>query len=172
MKQIKDSKRPGEWTLALSHGTVECKDIDVSRRFYRDFLGLETVRRGDMAIWFRCGGGWMVASVGTGEKQESLPIEARWCLDMASAEDVTNAHAYAHRLKDEFHIQEILPIEEKKGRRMFCLKDLDGNWWEIGFHPGRLYDAVFESASQTLPAAGDLTAAVVTTGRTSQGKTP
>lgn len=152
MEQNAALKGPGEWTLALSHGTIECKDIDASRRFYRDFLGLETVRRGDMAIWFRCGGGWMVASVGTGEKQESLPIDSRWCLDMASAEEVTKAHTSARRLKDDFQIQEILPIQEVHGRRMFCLKDLDGNWWEIGFHPGRLYDSIFEGASHAAPA--------------------
>jgi hypothetical protein len=73
--------RPGAWTLALSHGTLECKEIEPTRRFYSEFLGLETLRRGDLAIWFRCGGGWMVASVCTSEKQVSLPIESRWCLD-------------------------------------------------------------------------------------------
>ncbi len=136
----------GSWTLALSHGTLECKEIEPTRRFYSEFLGLETVRRGDMAIWFRCGGGWMVASVCTGEKQVSLPIESRWCLDMASAGEVDAAHAEAEHLAGEYGIQEVLPVTQEGDYRSFCLRDLDGNWWEIGHRPGRLYDHIFGSA--------------------------
>ncbi len=137
----------GDWTLALSHGTLECRDLAASRRFYCEFLGLDTVRRGNMAIWFRCGGSWMVASVCTGEKQQSLPIDSRWCLDMASPEEVDAAHAAAARLADAYGIREILPVEAVGTRRSFCLRDLDGNWWEICHRPTRLYDDIFAAAA-------------------------
>jgi catechol 2,3-dioxygenase-like lactoylglutathione lyase family enzyme len=138
--------RPGAWTLALSHSTLECKEIEPTRRFYSEFLGLETLRRGDLAIWFRCGGGWMVASVCTSEKQVSLPIESRWCLDMASPAEVNEAHEEALQLADEYGIQEVLPVTQEGGYRAFSLRDLDGNWWEIGHRPGRLYDHIFGNA--------------------------
>ena len=70
--------RGGDWTLSLSHGTLEVRDITASRRFYSEFLGLETVQRGNVAIWIRCGGGWMVACVCTGDKAQPLPIDIRW----------------------------------------------------------------------------------------------
>jgi catechol 2,3-dioxygenase-like lactoylglutathione lyase family enzyme len=146
MSETQIMPAPGAWTLALSHGTMECREIEPTRRFYRDFLGLETLRRGDMAIWFRCGGGWIVASVRTGERQVALPIESRFCLDMATPEEVDAAHGAAVRLKDEFAIKEVLPIEVDGPRRSFCLRDLDGNWWEICYRPGRLFDDVFACA--------------------------
>ena len=140
---MQTSTAPGDWTLSLSHGTIECRELDPSRRFYRDFLGLETVKRGDMAIWFRCGGGWMVASVCTGEKQVALPIESRWCLDMTTADEVDAAHEAATRLADSYGITEVRPVEVAGDRRSFCLRDLDDNWWEVAYRPGRLYDEVF-----------------------------
>jgi catechol 2,3-dioxygenase-like lactoylglutathione lyase family enzyme len=136
----------GAWALALSHGTLECRDLAASRRFYSEFLGLDTVRRGEMAIWFRCGGSWMVASVGTGEKQESLPIDSRWCLDMATADEVDAAHEAATGLAAEYGIMEILPLQAEGAERSFCLRDLDGNWWEICHRKDRLYDGVFGDA--------------------------
>lgn len=142
-----DAAKAGAWTVALSHGTLECRDLDATRRFYAEFLGLETVRRGEIALWFRCGGSWMVASVCTGEKQEALPIESRWCLDMASADEVDAAHDAATRLAPTYGIQDVLPVERDGARRSFCLRDLDGNWWEICYRAERLYDDVFGDAA-------------------------
>lgn len=131
------------WTLSLSHGTLECRDIVKSRRFYSDFLGLETVQRGDVAVWVRCGGGWMVACVCTGDQAKPLPIEVRWCLDMRTSDEVDAARAAAVRYKDEYGIKDVLPVEGGRDGRSFCLQDLDGNWWEIAHRPGRLYDQAF-----------------------------
>jgi hypothetical protein len=62
---------------------------------------------------------------------------------MASPADVDQAHEAALRLGDEYGIQEVLPVKQEGGYRAFCLRDLDGNWWEIGHRPGRLYDHIF-----------------------------
>jgi hypothetical protein len=137
-----------DWTLSLSHGTLEMRELAPSRRFYAEFLGLETVQRGDVAVWVRCGGGWMVACVCTGERAQALPIDVRWCLDMATSEEVDAAHAAALEKQAEFNIREIRPIEEDEVGRSFCLQDLDGNWWEIGYRPGRLFDSIFAAAGK------------------------
>ena len=135
---------PAHWSLALSHGTMECRELPKSRRFYTEFLGLETIQRGDVAVWVRCGGGWVVASVCTGDKAQALPINVRWCLDMATADEVDQAHAAALSLRDDYGIQEVHAVKPGAlGGTSFCLQDLDGNWWEIAHRPGRLYDSVF-----------------------------
>ncbi len=136
----------GAATVALSHGTLEVKELAPTRRFYDEFLGLETVLRGDMAIWIRCGGGWMVACVKTGDTMLELPPAVRWCLDMGTAEEVTEAHAAAHRLQGDYGIRQVQPIARDGDETSFLLEDLDGNWWEICHRPGRLFDAVFGSA--------------------------
>lgn len=134
------------WTLSLSHGTIECRDLDATQRFYHEFLGLETVLRGRMAVWFRCGGGWMVACVCTGERQHALPIDSRWCLDMTHDEDVDSAHRAATEFAKSYGIREIRPIEQVGNRRAFFLRDLDDNWWEICHRPGHLFDDLFDGA--------------------------
>lgn len=132
------------WTMALSHGTLEVRDIDKSRRFYSEFLGLETVKRGTLALWVRCGGGWMVACICMGERAKALPISSRWCLDMKTEEDVDAAYEAAQELKDEYGIKEIMPIARTSANSNFCLQDTDGNWWEITYRSERLYDRSFE----------------------------
>lgn len=142
------STTPGraDWTIALSHGTLEMRDLQKARRFYHEFLGLETVNRNNMAIWVRCCGGWTVACVCTGERMKPLTIDSRWCLDLHTAEEVEAAHKAAHDLKDEYDIQEILPIEKDGDQISFRLADMDRNWWEICYRPGRLFDPAFEKA--------------------------
>lgn len=137
----------GSLTLSLSHGTLETRDLVAARRFYNEFLGLETVQRGEMAIWLRCGGGWMVAAVMTGDTMLPLPPEVRWCLDMATAVEVEEAHAAALRLQDDYGMQEIRPVTHDGDQTGFLLRDMDSNWWEICHRPGRLFDGVFGSAA-------------------------
>ncbi len=137
----------GSLTLSLSHGTLETRDLVAARRFYNEFLGLETVQRGEMAIWLRCGGGWMVAAVKTGDSMLPLPPSVRWCLDMATAAEVEEAHAAALRLKDEYGMQEVQDVMRDGSQTGFLLRDMDSNWWEICHRPGRLFDEVFGSAA-------------------------
>ncbi len=117
--------------LFLSHGTLETRDVAAARRFYDAFLGLDTVRRNEQAVWIRAGGTWMIACVATGEAMLPQTIENRWCLELASPSAVHAAHAAAHRRREEFAIREIGEIEEQDGRPAFRLRDLDGNWWEL-----------------------------------------
>ena len=142
---VSSTEAVAPWTLALSHGTLETRNIAKARRFYNDFLGLETVQRGDIAVWFRCGGGWMVAGVKTGDAMLTLPSDVRWCLDMATSEEVDAAHEAALRLADEYGIQEVRPIATEGNQKSFQLADMDGNWWEICYRPERLFDSIFDA---------------------------
>ncbi|MGE3936427.1 MAG: VOC family protein, partial [Rhodospirillaceae bacterium] len=47
-------------TTILSHGTLECRDLAASRKFYEEFLGLETVFHGKRTMLIRKGGYWGV----------------------------------------------------------------------------------------------------------------
>ena len=135
--------RRAPWTLSLSHGTLETRDLAGARRFYNEFLGLETVQRGEMAVWLRCGGGWMVACVKTGDSMLPLPLDVRWCLDMETADQVRDAYDAAVRLQGEYGMKEVRPVTQDGDQTGFLIRDLDSNWWEICHRPGRLFDSVF-----------------------------
>src|SRR5262249_49469771 len=40
----------------ISHGTLGSKDLEASRRFYEEFLGLEVVRTSNVSLMVRLGG--------------------------------------------------------------------------------------------------------------------
>ncbi len=47
----------------LSHGTLESKDLDFTRRFYEEFMGFEVIRPAKIALWIRLGGNNIYAVV-------------------------------------------------------------------------------------------------------------
>src|SRR5580658_983295 len=56
----------------LSHGTLESKDLDFTRRFYEEFMGFEVVRPAKISLWCRLGGQhiYVVVQVMEGRKSE------------------------------------------------------------------------------------------------------
>jgi nitrite reductase/ring-hydroxylating ferredoxin subunit/catechol 2,3-dioxygenase-like lactoylglutathione lyase family enzyme len=130
-------------TIDFSHGTVECRDLDATRRFYREFLGLRCVRMEKMAQYVWLGGEWILACIAVGDAKMPRGIENRFTLQMGSADEVDAAHAAATRQREAWKIQDIRPIEHIGPERSFCLQDLDSNWWEISHRSKRPHDELF-----------------------------
>ena len=53
----------------LSHGTLESKDLDQTRRFYEECLGIEVVRTSPVSLMIRLGGDNTIAVVHSKRKQ-------------------------------------------------------------------------------------------------------
>jgi catechol 2,3-dioxygenase-like lactoylglutathione lyase family enzyme len=128
--------------LRLSHGTLMCKNLTASRRFYEEFLGLEVVRHARPAMMLRLNTGMYVVCVCIGERVPNQHVLTHWGLNVGSREEVDRAHAEAHRLKDTYGIQKIQSVRERHGAYGFYMQDLDNNWWEIQHEP-RAIDAFF-----------------------------
>ncbi|HJW42084.1 MAG TPA: hypothetical protein VJ476_12760, partial [Rhizomicrobium sp.] len=47
----------------LSHGTLESTDLDFTRRFYEEFLGLDVVKTSPISLMIRLGGNNTIATV-------------------------------------------------------------------------------------------------------------
>ena len=135
---------PIEKARGLSHGTLECHDIKTTRRFYREFLGLDTVRHGMPAFMtYRREPRVYVACVAAGESIVAQGYENRWELTVASASDVRKAHQAALDKQAEYDIREVRAVEVREGATYFALQDLDGNWWEITDRDPATYDELF-----------------------------
>lgn len=128
----------------LGHGTLECYSLKESRRFYEEFLGLETVRHsmGSMAI--RCGLKWHVIGVETGDSLRPCSMLNHWGLDVHSKEAVDAAYKAAVEMKDKYKIRQIQPPVDQHGAYSFYLEDLDHNWWEIQFYNGFQSEDLFD----------------------------
>lgn len=124
----------------LSHGTLMCKDMARSRRFYEEFLGLEVVRHARPAMMLQLKTGMYVVCVCIGERVPNQHVMTHWGLNVATREDVDRAHAAAVEHKEKYGIQKINKVLERHGAYGFYLQDLDNNWWEIQHEPRAIDD--------------------------------
>ena len=115
----------------LSHGTVEVRDLDATRRFYEEFLGLTVIKPLPMAIYASAGGMWQLVCVRSGMKLKPHGTANRFCLHVADAAAVRAAHAAALRERDTYGITEVGDLSDDGGALGFMLQDLDLVWWEI-----------------------------------------
>jgi catechol 2,3-dioxygenase-like lactoylglutathione lyase family enzyme len=129
----------------LGHGTLECADLDVSRRFYEEFLGLEVVQHAITALSLRLGMRFHIVCVEVGNEVHPCNVLNHWGLDVASREEVDAAHALAHQYKEQYGIRQILDVRHMHGVYSFYMEDLDHNWWEIQYYEnGFCHDDYFD----------------------------
>ena len=128
----------------LGHGTLECRDIAETRRFYEEFLGLETVRHAAPAFAFRLGLKFHVFCVEVGEKIHDVSFLTHWGLDVRTREEVDAAHRSAHEYKDHYKIRQITEVTLQHGVYSFYLQDLDYNWWEFQYYEGFQDEDIFD----------------------------
>ena len=58
----------------LSHGTLECRNLEKTRDFYERFLGLEVVRTSSTSMWIRLNCSFAIACVQTGNKKPPMAL--------------------------------------------------------------------------------------------------
>jgi catechol 2,3-dioxygenase-like lactoylglutathione lyase family enzyme len=130
----------------MSHGTLECRDLQASRRFYEEFLGLDVVQHGPRSMAVRCGLKFHVICVGVGDDQvRPLSYLTHWGLDVPSHDEVTQAHQLALANQEKYAIRKVTDPVEQHGVYSFYIEDLDYNWWEIQFYEaGYQHTDIFE----------------------------
>ena len=127
----------------LSHGTVECHDIDVAKRFYTEFLGLEVRQTSSRSLMLRLNSTTTIACVET-RGETSAGIYSHFGLDFDGRDDVDAAYRIACAEKEAYGIRKITRPVEQHGTYSFYVIDADGNWWEILTNPPGGYSYVFE----------------------------
>jgi catechol 2,3-dioxygenase-like lactoylglutathione lyase family enzyme len=128
----------------MSHGTVLCKDLRKTRRFYEEFLGLEVARHAEGAMVFRCGLKFHVACVQRGEEIVPSGRHNHWGLDVRSVEEVDRIYKAAVEMTGKYGIRHIEQPRQQRGVYSFFLEDADYNWWEIQFYDGFQNEDLFD----------------------------
>jgi catechol 2,3-dioxygenase-like lactoylglutathione lyase family enzyme len=135
--------------MLLSHGTCECHNLQESRKFYEEFLGLQCVQIAPGGLAFSLGIRFHVVCLETGDQARPLSLMNHWGLECCSREEVQEAHRKAHKYKEQYKIGAITPIEFVGGRYSFYFEDLDQNWWEIQYYKGSMHDDFYDFGDQT-----------------------
>jgi catechol 2,3-dioxygenase-like lactoylglutathione lyase family enzyme len=130
----------------LSHGTIECRDTDKSRKFYEEFLGLEVVRTSHKSLMLRLGGQHTLACVRTANDLKKT-VYSHNGLDVLTREEVDAAYRTTLDQREKWGITDIMQPADLHGTYSFYFRDLDGNWWEILTNPEGGYSWMFSKGA-------------------------
>jgi catechol 2,3-dioxygenase-like lactoylglutathione lyase family enzyme len=134
---LPEEKFPGRGYIpqALSHGTIESNDLDVSRRFYREVLGLDVVSPSPSVkphYLKHPATPWYIVSLQVPRSERKiLGPRQRFTLALESATAVVEAHRWLQESGKEVGITALTEPEAKDSAVSFMLSDPDQNWWEI-----------------------------------------
>ena len=88
----------------LSHGTLEARDLEKTRQFYEECLGIETIRTSPVSLMIRLGGNHTYAVVQNPRKPD-MPLLNHNGLDVPSRADVDECHRILDAAKEKWGIQ-------------------------------------------------------------------
>jgi len=126
----------------LSHGTLESRDLERSRQFYSEFLGLEVVRTSEISLLIRLGGPNTIAVVKTSKKNEMTFLNHNG-IDVLTEAEVDAAHAKCVEYADTYGMKKITRPQTQHGTYSFYFWDCDDNAWEILTNPKGGYSWLF-----------------------------
>jgi len=127
----------------LSHGTLECRDIDFTRKFYEEFLGFDVVKTSPISLLFRLGGNHTYATVKAGNKLSEMPLLYHNGIDVPTEAEVDAAHKITVEQADKWKITKISKPITQHGTYSFYFWDVDDNCWEICSNPEGGYSWLF-----------------------------
>ncbi|MFC3052873.1 VOC family protein [Kordiimonas pumila] len=132
-----------------SHATLECRDIEFTRRFFEEFLGFEVVQMAKISFWARMGGDQVIVVVkSTGKEKQEMPFLNHNGLDVETEADVDAAYAVVTRDAEKWHLKKITKPVVQHGTYCFYFWDADDNCWEILSNPKGGYSWGFELGDQ------------------------
>ena len=130
-------------TKFISHGTLGSKDLEATRRFYEEFLGLEVVRTSPVSMMVRLGGQHVYAVVFS-KKKEPMPRMYHNGLDVETDGEVDEAWRRCHAEAEKWGLHDITKPVARHGTYSFLFWDADDNAWEILSNPRGGYTWIFE----------------------------
>ena len=130
-------------TRFLSHGTLGSRDLEKSRKFYEEFLGLEVVRTSPISLMIRLGSAHVYAVV-LSKKKERMHRLYHNGLDVETDADVDAAHRICQEQAELWGLHDITKPVAQHGTYSFHFWDADDNCWEILSNPQGGYNWIFD----------------------------
>jgi catechol 2,3-dioxygenase-like lactoylglutathione lyase family enzyme len=120
---------------ALTHGTVTCLNLDRSRQFYREVLGLDVVSPSPSvkpSYIKHPSTPWYIVSLERApELRVPLTPLQRFTIAVESPAALLDAHGRLKDCREQLSVTELEEITENGDSVSFLLSDPDRNWWEI-----------------------------------------
>jgi len=127
----------------ISHGTLPSVDLEATRQFYEEFLGLEVINTSHHSMMIRLGGDHVYAVVHT-KKPMKMPRLYHNGLDVTTDADVDNSWRIVNEQAEKWGLHDITKPVSRHGTYSFHFWDRDENSWEILSNPNQGYTWIFE----------------------------
>lgn len=127
----------------ISHGTLGSRDLERTRRFYEEFLGLEVTKTSKVSMMVRLGGAHVYAVVKTTQAL-TMPRLNHNGIDVASDAEVDAAYRAVNEHAATWDLHDITGPVAQHGTYSFLFRDMDDNMWEILSNPAGGYSWIFE----------------------------
>ena len=115
---------------AMTHGTLNCDDKEISDKFLEHVLGLSIIGGGRTSTYITVPSGpWYVVVLPTTHR-DYLTAANRFTLKVASAEEVADAHKEFSTKGRQLGVQDLWDLQDN-GRTNFIFSDISKNWWEV-----------------------------------------
>ena len=132
---LTEERFPGRGYIpqALTHGTIEVDNLEASRRFYEDVLGLEIVQLWPTAIYLKHPSTphYIVNLAIPKENRKYLGRNQRFTLALESAGTVKETYRELKNSRSELGITELEEVSGNSDGVSFLFSDFNKNWWEI-----------------------------------------
>jgi catechol 2,3-dioxygenase-like lactoylglutathione lyase family enzyme len=116
---------------AFTHGTLQCDDLERSRRFYTEVLGLEIAAGFSTAQYIKHPAApWYIVILQRKPRQYLAPVN-RFTLQLGSASEIEQAHRDFSTNGAAAGITDLGELETTNGTTSFIFSDVDKNWWEL-----------------------------------------
>jgi len=132
----------------LSHGTLESRDLEASRKFYEEFLGFEVVRTSNISLMIRLGSNHVYAVVQNKNSDAKMSFLNHNGIDVATEAEVDNCHRICEEQTEKWGLTKLSKPRVQHGTYSFYFWDLDGNAWEILCNPEGGYVWLFAEGEQ------------------------
>ena len=121
-------------TRFLSHGTLGSRDLDRTRKFYTEFLGLEVVQTSKISLLIRLGSDHSYAVV-LRKKLGEMPRINHNGLDVEDDAEVDRSYQIVLASQEKWGLHKITKPVIQHGTYSFHFWDIDDNCWVIRSHP-------------------------------------
>ena len=116
---------------AFTHGTLQCDDLERSRRFYTEVLGLEIAAGFSTAQYIKHPAApWYIVILQRKPRQYLAPVN-RFTLQLGSTREVEQGYRDFSSNDAAAGITDLGKLDSVNGRTSFIFSDPDKNWWEL-----------------------------------------
>jgi catechol 2,3-dioxygenase-like lactoylglutathione lyase family enzyme len=116
---------------AFTHGTLACEDMEASRKFYTNTLGLETYQANPNVFYIKHLNTKCYVVCAKRQDFKRFSPNFRFTVTVTSQDEVAEARDWLKASQTELGVTELRDLETGPSVSSFLLSDPDNNWWEV-----------------------------------------